>query len=133
MKLAISLLLFSLITTPQGYNDKRIVVIAASKKSSDVENQIKILQKNSLELEKRRMAVFTLIDGELEPIIYSSDKSEKFVRKNKASFTATSNPKIYLIGLDKNVKQTFSDFVEPQHIFEIVDSMPMRQAEMRRN
>lgn len=134
MKLiAIIIFLLGLMNTPQGFNDRRILVIAASENTSEVINQIDILQKNALELEKRRLSVFTLIDGEIKPMINSSKQSEKFVEKNKAEFTATSNPKIYLIGLDQSVKQTFSNFVQPQQIFKIVDSMPMRKAEMRKN
>lgn len=133
MKFAFSILLFSLMNSQQGFSDRRILVITALEDSSEVNNQIDILQKNSLELKERRLAVFTFIDGELKPILNSSKQSEKFVEKNKANYTATSNPKIYLIGLDKSVKQTFSNFVQPQQIFNIVDSMPMRKAEMRRN
>lgn len=131
--MAITIFLFSLINSPQGFNDRRILVITALENTSEVKNQIDIFQKNALELEERRLAVFTLIDGEINPIINSSEKSKKLLEKNKSDYMSTANPKIYLIGLDKSIKQTFSDFVQPQQIFEIVDSMPMRKAEMRKN
>lgn len=134
MKLmAITIFLFGLIMTPQGFNDKRILVIAASEKHTEVENQISTLQEKSKELKERKLAVFTLIDGELEAIFNSSEQSKKFVEAHKSDYKVASNPKIYLIGLDRSIKQSFDEFANPQQIFDIVDRMPMRRAEMRRN
>lgn len=134
MKLGSLILLFGLMNTPQGYNDRRIIVVAASENNSEVENQVDWLKKNSDELEDRRLAVFTLIEDEVKAEINPSEQSEKFVKENKADLKTTSaTPQIYLIGLDKSVKKTFTKFVQPQDIFEIVDQMPIRQAEMRKN
>jgi hypothetical protein len=133
MKLALSILLFSLMSTPQGFNDRRIILIVSSEHNLEIQNQIDLLEKNSMELEKRRLAVYTIIDGKIGPVINPSEKSEKFLNDNKSDYTATLNPKTYLIGLDKSVKQTFTDFIQPQQIFNVVDRMPMRQAEMRKN
>jgi hypothetical protein len=38
-----------------------------------------------------------------------------------------------LIGLDQSLKKTFKGLVNPQQIFNQIDDMPMRQAEIRRN
>lgn len=134
MKLTISILLFCFVNTPQGFNDRRIIIISAQEDNLQVKNQINWLQKNSLELEKRRLAVFTFIGAELKPILNSTEQSKIFVEKNKTDYApATSSPIIYLIGLDKSVKQTFTDLVKPYQIFDKVDSMPMRRAEMREN
>lgn len=133
MKLALSIILFSFMSTPQGFNDRRIIVIVSSEQNLEIQNQIDLLEKNLMELEKRRLAVYTIIDGKVEPIINPSERSEKFLNDNKSDYSATLNPKTYLIGLDKSVKQTFTDFIQPQQIFNLVDRMPMRQAEMRRN
>ncbi|GAA0757312.1 DUF4174 domain-containing protein [Psychroflexus lacisalsi] len=133
MKLALSILLFSLMSIPQGFNDRRILVIVSSEHNPEIQNQIDLLEKNSMELEKRRLAVYTIIDGKIDPVINPSKKSKKFLNDNKTDYTATLNSKTYLIGLDKSIKQTFTDFIQPQQIFNVVDRMPMRQAEMRKN
>jgi hypothetical protein len=99
----------------------------------EVESQLNKLENSSLELEKRRIAVYTLIDGKLSPIINGSDKSTSFLNKKIDNFAPTPNAKLYLIGLDKGIKKTFSSDADPKQIFEIVDSMPMRRAEMRNN
>lgn len=127
------LIAFSVIMNFQGFNDRRILVISASASTPKVQNQIDLLMKNSLQLEERQIAVYTLIGGQLESILNSSDASETFLEHNKKDFTATSSHTLYLIGLDKGVKQTFNDVTQPERIFDIVDSMPMRRAEMRRH
>ncbi|MEO0334889.1 MAG: DUF4174 domain-containing protein [Pseudomonadota bacterium] len=40
--------------------------------------------------------------------------------------------KVVLIGKDGGVKATYSEPVEPDAIYELIDSMPMRQDEMKR-
>ncbi|EMY81682.1 DUF4174 domain-containing protein [Psychroflexus gondwanensis] len=133
MKLFIYILLLNLMVPSQGFNDKRILVLTAKEMTPEVTEQLDRLQKNSLEIEKRRLAIFTLIDGEVKAIINSSDKSLEFVTKNKDDYTETSTLTLYLIGLDQGLKNTLRGLVNPQQIFNQIDSMPMRQAEMRRN
>jgi hypothetical protein len=38
----------------------------------------------------------------------------------------------YLIGLDQSIKKVFTGVVDPKTVFDIIDRMPMRRAEMRR-
>jgi len=133
MKLFICIILFNLMMPSQGFNDKRILVLTAKEMTPEVVEQLDRLQKNSLEVEKRRLAVFTLINGEVKVIINSSDKSLDFVTKNKDNYTETSTLTLYLIGLDQGLKKTFKGLVNPLQIFNQIDSMPMRQAEMIRN
>jgi hypothetical protein len=117
----------------QGFNDKRILVLTAKEMTPEVTEQLDRLQENSLKIEKRRLAVFTLINGEVKVIINSSDKSLEFVTKNKDNYTETSTLTLYLIGLDQSLKKTFKGLVNPQQIFNQIDDMPMRQAEITRN
>ena len=133
MKLFIGIILLNLMMLSQGFNDKRILVLTAKEMTPEVTEQLDRLQENSLEIEKRRLAVFTLINGEVKVIINSSDKSLEFVNKNKDNYTETSTLTLYLIGLDQSLKKTFKGLVNPQQIFNQIDSMPMRQAEIRRN
>lgn len=133
MKLASLILLLSLLKAPQEFNDRRIIVISASKFTSEINDQIDSLKKSSKGLKERKLAVFTQIDGEIKAIFNTTEQSKKFVEKNKAKYVASSTPEIYLIGLDKTIKQKFTKFVYPRQVFAIVDNMPMRRAEMRRN
>ena len=48
----------------QGFNNQRIVVISANELTPKVKEQIDKLRKKPLQLEERKLAVFTLIDGE---------------------------------------------------------------------
>ena len=131
MKIYTLIVLFGIMNIPQQYNDRRVIVITATENNSEVKNQIESLKKNEKELLERRLAIFTQINGELNPVFNTSEQSEKFLKKNSKNYKEASTPKIQLIGLDKNIKETFTSFVKPQQIFEIVDTMPLRQAEIR--
>jgi hypothetical protein len=133
MKTSVALLLFSLINMLQDFNDRRIIVLSADELNSEVKEQIDKLRRNPMKLEERKLAVFTLINGEVTSIFNASKKSKAFVENNKKSYPTSSSIRVFLIGLDRTVKQSFSEVIEPREIFEIIDSMPMRQAEMRRN
>lgn len=131
MKFSTLILLFGIMNIPQQYNDRRIIVITAAENNTEVKNQIKSLKKKEKELLERRLAVFTKINRELNSVFNTTEQSEKFLERNPKRYKEASTPKIYLIGLDKSTKETFASFVKPQQIFEIVDGMPLRQAEMR--
>ncbi|NEV93264.1 DUF4174 domain-containing protein [Psychroflexus sp. YR1-1] len=133
MKPVLFIVFMSLMNIPQGFNDRRIIVIADSEFTGDVKRQIDTLKEKTGELEERRLAIFTVIDGEMEAVFNPSEKSKAFIEENKANYTVGATLQVYLIGLDKTVKQTFRSLVQPEQIFEIVDDMPMRKAEMRKN
>ena len=133
MKTIIAFLLFNFMNMSQDFNDRRIIVLSAEDLNSRVKEQIDKLRKNPMKLEERKLAVFTLVNGEVTSIFNASKKSKIFVENNKTSYPTSSSIHVFLIGLDQTVKQTFSEVIDPREIFEIVDSMPMRQAEMRRN
>ena len=117
----------------QGFNNQRIVVISANELTPKVKEQIDKLRKKPLQLEERKLAVFTLIDGEVTSIFNVKEDSKYFVENNISSFTTSSSFQTFLIGLDQSIKQKYLDIVEPKILFEIIDSMPMRQAEMKKN
>jgi hypothetical protein len=120
-------------STSQGYNNQRIIVISANNLNPDVKEQIDKLRKKPMQLEERKLAVFTLINGEVTSIFNASKNSKEFVENNLSTYNASSSIQIFLIGLDQSVKQVFSEIVEPSTLFEIIDGMPMRKAEMKNN
>ncbi|WP_019038190.1 DUF4174 domain-containing protein [Psychroflexus tropicus] len=133
MKLILTIFLFSLMNLTQGFNDKRIIVISSTEINSAVKEQIDRLKKESLQLEERKLAIFTLIDSEVTPIFNANKASKAFVEKNKSRYNSSLSFEMYLVGLDQGVKRTFKELVLPIQIFEIIDSMPMRRAEMNKN
>jgi len=133
MKSILSVLLCCVMNLPQEFNEKRIIVISASEINSSIKKQIGLLKKESLKLEERKLAVFTLIDDEVTPIFNASKASESFVEKTKNRYRSDSEFKMHLIGLDQGIKRSFKDLILPKDIFTIVDSMPMRQTEMKKN
>ncbi|KQC29715.1 DUF4174 domain-containing protein [Flagellimonas eckloniae] len=97
--------------------EKRLVVLVSSNwESETVQKQLELFAAHKKSLEEREMLLIKLspLSDELEK--YSLDKSFKGV---------------LLIGKDGGLKSRYEMVIAPKTIFELVDSMPMRQAEMR--
>ena len=116
----------------QSFNDKRILVIVAQEKTENVKNQIQRFKAQEQKVENRKLAVFTKINGEFMPIMNTDKSSLEFVKKHARKFEEKSQIQNYLIGLDQGIKKIYNGLVEPSTIFNLIDSMPMRRAEMRR-
>ena len=89
----------------------RIILISGDTESSVYQKQIQILNQEKFQqpLEERKLLVIT------------NDRNAKQEDFN-----------LKLIGLDGGEKLNSNDFVDPQLIFDLIDSMPMRRSEMKR-
>ena len=89
----------------------RIILISGDTESSVFQKQTQILNQENLKqsLAERKLLVIT------------NDQNAKQEDFN-----------LKLIGLDGGEKLNSSEFVNPQIIFDLIDSMPMRRSEMKR-
>jgi hypothetical protein len=84
-------------------------------------------QKNALDHQKEQVK-----ERDLKIIFLEDfDIEEKAYLKKK--FTLVDTFTIVLIGKDGGMKLKKKEFVEPQLIFDLIDTMPMRQAEMKKS
>ncbi|TAI46773.1 DUF4174 domain-containing protein [Flagellimonas allohymeniacidonis] len=97
---------------------KRLVVLV----SKDFNDSIPKVQLDLLDQEKERMKDRDML------VLRTSAKSEAL-----GEFSISNNFEgVLLIGKDGGIKARYPFIVEPSKLFEIVDGMPMRKAEMRR-
>ncbi len=80
-----------------------------------------------LEEVKERQLLFLVYDGH-----YLMDQKSKVISRTKIGLPEEDFEGILLIGKDGGVKYESDFYVSPEDIFEIIDSMPMRRAEMKR-
>lgn len=84
------------------------------------------------EIQNRKLLIFHFSDGTMLKSNFTEEiDSAKFLemlRGDSESKTAWA-----LIGLDGGVKNSGSDFPLPKEIFRLIDSMPMRQSEMKKS
>ena len=111
----------------------RIILIITENEGSDVLNrQLQVLKDENKGLKERKLKIFQISPGkyrECFPREKDWTTAEKSIYELKKSNT---DYEILLIGLDGGVKLRQTEILETEKLFDIIDSMPMRQAEMRR-
>ncbi|NER09268.1 DUF4174 domain-containing protein [Muriicola jejuensis] len=89
------------------------------------EKQVRAFKAFPKELEERKLVILVCRDGIL------MDKDFKILKNNADSPENKGFQGVLLIGLDGGVKWEGEFPVNPGKIFEIIDSMPMRRAEIK--
>ena len=103
-----------------------ILVYAHDRTNPNLLVQQQLLTNQRKGLDERDFDQITVIGTELS----AADK--RYLRGGDRKLTDETTFITYLIGKDGGVKGSFSAPVAPQTLFRLVDSMPMRQSEMRR-
>lgn len=121
------------------------LVISEPKRPKDFiwKNRVLIIQHNQsdsswfdrdlqLELKERKLLVFQFTQGvQLSSNFDGQINAPEFVKMLKTSPKDLNH--WVLIGLDGGVKKSGKSFPNQQEIFRVIDTMPMRQSEIRRN
>jgi hypothetical protein len=126
MKIALIGLGIGLFTLFQVYIDRRILIITASENNTEFQNYLNWVDRNSMLIEKRRTAVYTLVDGEITAILNSSEQTDKFLERHKTNYTQTSNPKAYLIDLHGSLLRQYNNVFQLRGLFALIDGSQMR-------
>ena len=111
----------------------RIILIITENEGSDFLNrQLQVFKDENKELKERKLKIFQVSPGkyrECFPREKDWTTAEKSIYELKKSNT---DYEILLLGLDGGVKSRQTEILETEKLFDLIDSMPMRQAEMRR-
>jgi hypothetical protein len=84
----------------------------------------------AVEIQNRKLIIFHFVDGKLINTNFQEEiDSFKFLEKLK--YKPDSKSAWALLGLDGGVKNSGYEFPLPEEIFKLIDSMPMRQSEIR--
>ena len=112
--------------------ENRILLLKVSDFSSgELKEQLKTLQHHPVELRNRDILIFIVTDDAVLDTL-----KRKTVLKSRQIIEAYGLKDfqgLILIGKDGGVKMKESFVVNPKAIFSLIDSMPMRQAEMKRS
>jgi hypothetical protein len=136
----LSMLLFSILL-PDGqaqsldeYRWKnRLVLLFAPESSSDLlQQQVELLTADSEKVTDRGLLLFSITpNGGTSP--GGTRLSQKYCRQLYADWAVLSSSfTIILVGKDGGEKLRKQKVTAPQVLFDLIDSMPMRRAEMRR-
>lgn len=98
-----------------GRDDAQRYIIEQQQQLNEVKDQ----------LEERDMDVIVLIASELQ------EPDRWFLMHSDFKLIPAEDFMGWLVGKDGGVKKTFTQPVEPQALFKLVDAMPMRRQEMK--
>ena len=102
-----------------------LFLIAPQREDSQLSEQIKKFQGLETELKERQLLVFVIRGDEITDI--DGDQTE--LDPTRMAFSSFKG--VILIGKDGGIKLQEPFVIEPQRIFDLIDSMPMRKAEMK--
>ncbi|MBZ9632294.1 DUF4174 domain-containing protein [Salegentibacter sp. LM13S] len=118
--------------TKHQWKDRLILIIAEDENNEKFQQQLTQLQKHQKGLKDRKLVIYRILPKKYK--IAFQDKnwknSAQFYKKYKAE---ESDFRIILIGLDGGEKLDQTKVLSVEKLFNTIDSMPMRQAEMRKN
>ncbi len=104
----------------------RIILVRAFGESEEV---LKVFRKLDSEIQDRHIYWFVFIEENLETN-YKSEIQEDFHSDTLKTYFSDTETNVVLIGKDGGIKQKSKD-LDLQGIFDLIDTMPMRQMEMR--
>ena len=112
--------------------ENRILLLKVSDFSSgELKEQLKTLQHHPVELRNRDILIFIVTDDAVLDTL--KRKTALKSRQIIEAYGLKDFQGLILIGKDGGVKMKESFVVNPKAIFSLIDSMPMRQAEMKRS
>ncbi len=126
----------------QGYNkhqwQNRVLIIETqSVNSSTYRSQIDVLDEVAMEMLDRKIVLYQIEaeqeyftdyqNGQINKIKLSSSQRLNSDQRQKSPFNFT------LIGLDGSIKLSRSSMVSTQELFALIDAMPMRKAEIKKD
>ena len=134
MKFALAFLFLGTMCTAMAQNplrdfrwSNRLLVFSVPEESIKTGEWQSGFEEQSKELAERDLLLLTVVGNK----VFLSEKLTDLSAKALLDFFQLRRSEILLIGKDGGVKGRWTHAVSPLEVYRLIDSMPMRQAEMR--
>jgi hypothetical protein len=134
-RLLVALILFLLSSQVFAMNSlsdltwkKRIIIVFADAGDKRLERQVKILTDQRAELEERDLVVISVTNGEASTAFGNAAKPDAAALRDETGVKKGSF-QVILVGRDGGIKLRSDTVVPDVELFDVIDRMPMRQAE----
>lgn len=109
-----------------------MIAFSQNMESENFQQQLEIFEKDKEAFKERKLVLIQAIPGKIREVFpkESDWKESDFYKKEKGSKTEFE---VVLIGLDGGIKLRQNEILQTEKLFSLIDSMPMRRAEMRRD
>ncbi len=113
------------------WENRLVVIFTEADDSKEYMEQVKELESEIKGLKERKLLIIQSLTQKHRTVLpeESGWKDSNLYQKMKKSGESFE---VILIGLDGGVKLRQNEVLETKKLFDLIDSMPMRQAEMRR-
>ena len=108
----------------------RIIVVSHDVNSTVAEEQMSHFYKYPREIQDRQLLIFEIKGDEVKINSQRTNLEARGLRKRLG--VAPKEFQVLLIGKDGGIKSRYRKFTQAQVFFDQIDSMPMRQQEMRK-
>ncbi|MFC4097382.1 DUF4174 domain-containing protein [Euzebyella saccharophila] len=119
------------------WKNRVLIIKSEDKKSELFKKQLGEFETTDAELKERKIALYKIVGDDFWLKNYTkpnANTTEKITIKFKDEILeASKNFEVILIGLDGGVKLRQSSLVTKEQLFQLIDSMPMRANELKRN
>jgi hypothetical protein len=112
--------------------DKRVLVLLAEAEAGDLNRQIDMLLRAEPGLQERDMVVLAVRGQNVEAVFGNAAGLDAQAIQASIGGDDAELFEAVLIGKDGGVKQRWPQPVSPEELFAVIDAMPMRASEMRR-
>lgn len=118
------------------WRNRVLIVKSENDQNKIFQDQLKELESNTDELSVRKIVFYQIVDSKYELLDYS--KKDKNVSGRLSNQLAeemlhkNNEFEIILIGLDGGIKLRKTEILTTKELFQTIDSMPMRKAELRK-
>lgn len=117
----------------QNNTERRWLIIVADDKNLSFKQQFEWIEAEKESAIERRIGVMQWTDDYIIPIFNSPTKSIEPSDYLKRKISNEKKFEVILVGLDGGIKLRQDQPATTDKIFSLIDSMPMRQHEMRQN
>lgn len=114
------------------WKNRLILIIAENEEDQNFQKQLAELQQDQDGLKERKLIIYKILPKNFSQGLESEtwENGSALYQKYK---TNASGFQVLLLGLDGGIKLDQSEILSLKKLFDTIDSMPMRQAEMRKN
>lgn len=117
----------------QSYDDngRRWLIIVAEDNNPKFQQQIQWIENEKQAAIERKIGVIQFSKEEVNTIFNSTKQTPKITNQLQQEISKNDDFEVILIGLDGTIKLRGNKLVSTNELFKLIDSMPMRQREMK--
>ncbi|KOY51103.1 DUF4174 domain-containing protein [Polaribacter dokdonensis] len=113
------------------WKNRVLIVSTNNEKGIEFQKQINLLENLDQELKERKLIVYQIIDNKYK---LNFTESYKLLNSSSKKYVSTKDGlQVLLIGLDGGIKLKQNSILTAEKLFAIIDGMPMRKRELRKN